>query len=94
MSRFWENKQPLLIEGMMPERALLRLKRAGIPVYDAKKCEKNQILFYVNRKDSEKVFAIYPKTWYNKAERGGYEVSSLGEKGVFVRLKKLEKRPE
>ena len=41
MSFFGELKEILLLEGLMPERALLRLRREGIAVYDAKKIEKN-----------------------------------------------------
>ena len=37
-------KVRFVIEGIMPERALLRLKRAGIAVYHVKKRQKNQIL--------------------------------------------------
>ena len=92
MSRFWENKQPLLIEGMMPERALLRLKRAGIPVYDAKKCEKNQILFYVNRKDSEKVFAIYPNVCYNNSINSAYFVRKAESVGIWKYIERAKRR--
>ena len=67
MSFFGELKEILLLEGLMPERALLRLRREGIAVYDAKKIEKNQILFRIKRKDSEKVFAIYPNVCYNNS---------------------------
>ena len=49
-------KDRFLIEGVMPERALLRLKRAGISVFNVKKPQKNQILFSISKKDSEKVF--------------------------------------
>ena len=47
--RFLENfvgermKVRFLIEGIMPERALLRLKRAKIAVYHVKKLQKNQM---------------------------------------------------
>ena len=50
--------QKIVIEGIMPERALSKLQREGICVYHAKKLKKNQILFRVNEKDAEKVFAI------------------------------------
>lgn len=86
-------KEIFLLRGREPEKALQRLKKAGIELFDVKKTQKDALTFCVKGKQGQKVFAIYPKTWYNKAERGGYEVSSLGEKGVFVRLKKLEKRP-
>ena len=84
MSFFGELKETLLLEGLMPERALLRLRREGIAVYDAKKIEKNQILFRIKRKDSEKVFAIYPNVCYNNSIKrigtplGGTEASWIG----------------
>ena len=34
-------KEKLLLEGLMPERALLRLRRAGIPLFQVKKVEKS-----------------------------------------------------
>ena len=49
------------IEGIMPERALLRLKRAKIPLYDIEKLQKNQLRLRVRRKDLYKIFSIYPK---------------------------------
>ena len=58
-------REKLIVEGVQPEKALLRLQKAGIDVFHAKKIKKNQILFTVSKKDSEKVFAIYPKMWYN-----------------------------
>ncbi|MDD6995353.1 MAG: sporulation protein YqfD [Candidatus Borkfalkiaceae bacterium] len=86
-------REKLRIRGREPEKALQRLKNAGIVLFDVKKTQKDALTFCVNGKQAQKVFAIYPKTWYNKAERGGYEVTSLGEKGLYVRLKRLEKRP-
>ena len=70
--------EKLLIEGAFPERALLRLKRQGISVFHAKKIKKNQILFSVKRKDSEKVFAIYQNVWYNIAEGCPYLLKRAG----------------
>ena len=35
----------LLLEGVMPERALLRLRRNGITVYNAKKSKKIKYIF-------------------------------------------------
>ena len=86
-------REKFLLRGREPEKALQRLKNAGIVLFDVKKTQKDALTFWVKGKQAQKVFAIYPKTWYNKAERGGYEISSLGEKGLFFRLKRLEKRP-
>ena len=74
---FGPPRDKILIEGLMPERALLRLRRVGIGVYNAKKIEKNQILFSVNKKDTEKVFAIYP-TLPEKWVRKGLPVFPIG----------------
>ena len=66
----------------MPERALLRLRRAGIAVYNAKKTQKNRILLSVNKKDIQKVFAIYPKVCYNISEYSPYTVRKIGAEGI------------
>ena len=58
--------QRIMIEGMMPYRALNRLKREGISLKNIKKSKKNQILITVDAKDVEKVFAIYPNMCYNE----------------------------
>lgn len=92
MSRFWKGRQRLLLEGIMPERALMRLKRGGIPVYDVKKCKKNQILFYVNRKDSEKVFAIYPNVCYNNSINSVYSVKKAGMTGIWKYIERAKRR--
>ncbi len=82
----------LEIEGVMPERALLRLKRAQIPLYDVKKTQKSRILLSVRRKDVEKVFAIYPNVCYNKNIQSPYCVRKIGATGIGFRLSKLTKR--
>ena len=41
----------VLIEGMMPYRALNRLRREGICLKNAQKVQKNQIIFTVDSKD-------------------------------------------
>jgi len=71
-------RDKLLVEGILPERAILRVKRAGISVYNAKKIRKNAILFSVNKKDTEKVFAIYPNVCYNKEGENGYRLARVG----------------
>ncbi len=65
----------------MPERALLRLKRAGIPLYKVQKPEKTRLLFEVKKKDLEKVFAIYPNVCYNNSTYRAYRVEELGSVG-------------
>ena len=80
------------IEGIMPERALLRLKRAQIGVYNVKKTQKNQILFSVKKKDSEKVFAIFPNPCYNNNVHSAYVAKKLGATGVWKTFERLKKR--
>ena len=77
---FGNFRQRLLIEGIMPERALLRLRREKIAVYNVKKRGKTQILLSVKRKDTQKVFAIYPNVCYNDNAYSPYSVKKLGEK--------------
>ncbi len=72
----------LKIEGLMPERALLRLRRARIPLYNVQKTQKNVILFEVEKKDREKVFAIYPNVCYNSSSYHPYVVTLLGGVGL------------
>lgn len=67
------------IEGIMPERALIRLKRAGIPLYDVNKTDKNKLLLRVKRKDMHKIFAIYPSL--DEDERRAYAVTKMGGVG-------------
>ncbi len=87
----WHGEK-FVLRGKTPETALTRLKNAKIDLYNVKKIENNAVTFEVKGKQARKVFAIYPKTWYNKIERGGYEVQSLGETGVVPRLNALKNR--
>ena len=64
----------ILIEGMMPYRALNRLKREGICLKNVKKCKKTQIVCSVDAKDVEKVFAIYPNMCYNGDRYTAYTI--------------------
>ena len=89
---FPNSKVALEIEGLMPERALLRLKRAGIAVYNAKKVEKNKILLCVKKKDVEKVFAIYPKVCYNIENYTPYTARKVGAVGIGKLLETAKKR--
>ena len=85
-------RERIRIEGIMPERALLRLKRAGIDVFHVKKPQKNQIVFSVKKKDTQKVFAIYPKVCYNITEYTPYTATYLGAQGVGRYLEKAKNR--
>ncbi len=64
------------INGIMPERALLRLKRAGIPLYNAQRVAKTQIRLRVRRKDLSKIAAIYPREG-DIEKRGAYTFSTI-----------------
>ena len=85
-------RERILLEGMMPERALLKLRRAQIPLFHIEKPQKNQILFHVMKKDVEKVFAIYPKMCYNKADYRAYHVQDLGAVGVGKYVEIIKRR--
>ena len=85
-------REIILVRGREPEKALQRLKNAGIDLFDIKKVQKDAVTFCVSGKQARKVFAFYPKTWYNKAERGGYEFSSLKKKGIGEAIGRTEKR--
>lgn len=78
---FFTLKEKILLEGVMPERGLLRLRRAGIAVFDGQKIQKNQLIFTVKRKDVDKVFAIYPNARYGNAIGSAYTAKRLGSVG-------------
>ncbi len=89
---FFTFRERFSVEGIMPERALARLKRAGICIYDAKKVKKNQILFSVSQKDSEKVFAIYPNVCYNISVYTPFVVKKIGAEGIARYAELIKKR--
>lgn len=70
------------IEGVMPQRALLRLRRAGIPLYHIQKTQKDCIRLKVERKDLPKVFALYPKLLEGQSGYSAYKVQKLGGVGL------------
>jgi hypothetical protein len=85
-------KRRLEFEGIMPERALLRLRRAGVDVFSVQKPQKNRIVFSIKKKDIEKVFAIYPKVCYNRNGSYPYSVRDLGGTGLEKYLDFFKKR--
>ncbi len=85
-------KHTLQITGVMPERALLRLKREKIALYNVKKPQKNAVVFSVERKDLQKVFAIYPKVCYNIDEYTPFTLTDLGAEGIGKVLETLKNR--
>lgn len=92
ISLFSWGKHVFCVEGENPERALLRLKNAQIPVYNVKKTQKNRILFRVNAKESEKVFAIFPNVCYNIGEYTSYTIRKIGTVGPVKYVEKLHRR--
>ena len=89
---FFKTREKIAIDGIMPERALLRLKRAHIALYNVQKPQKNRIVFCIDAKDSPKVFAIYPKVCYNNSGYTPYSARSLGLYGVGALVEKAKKR--
>lgn len=85
-------KVRLLLQGTMPERALLRLRRAGIAVYHAKKIEPKKLRLDVKKKDVEKVFAIFCGACYNISTYSAYTVTALGERGIYKYLRIVKNR--
>ena len=92
MIGFFKRLDAFVLEGQMPERALLRLRRAQISLYFVKKIEKNRILFHVKRKDSEKVFAIFCNVCYNSSVYTPYTVKSLGAVGAWKYIERVKRR--
>ena len=83
-------RKRILLEGMMPERALLKLRRAQIPLYRIEKPKPNQILFQVQKQDAEKIFAIYPKAGAENYR--AYQVEDLGAVGVGKWIETAKRR--
>ena len=79
---FWQRKEQISLQGVMPERALLKLRRAGIDLFHIRKTQKNELVFVVNKKDMQKVFAIYPNVCYNKNGTAPYVARHIGSVGL------------
>ncbi|MBE7067672.1 MAG: hypothetical protein E7381_00065 [Clostridiales bacterium] len=90
--RLFALRQKMAIEGVMPERALLKLRLAQIDLFDVKKPQKNRLVFTVARKDVQKVFAIYPNVCYNKNGYASYTAENLGAVGITKCLDFAKKR--
>ena len=82
----------VLIEGMMPYRALNRLRREGICLKNVQKAQKNQIICTVDRKDIEKIFASYPNVCYNSDKYAPYTARILPPTGRRKGWDLLKKR--
>ena len=88
----WSLREKVAIEGNNPERALFRLKQAGITLYNVKKTQKNEMVFSVDKKDIEKVFAIYPKVCYNRNGYAPYTTRLVRAEGLEKLLSFFKKR--
>ena len=63
----------ILVRGKNQAFLFERLKKHNIDIIKVKTVDENTIIIRVYKKDSEKVFAILGKTWYNKLIRlGGF----------------------
>ena len=76
-------KTRIRITGIMPERALLRIRRTGAPLYSVRKETPTSLVCIVRKKDLEKIFAIYPKVCYTIYGQSPYAVQTLGDVGVW-----------
>ena len=85
-------KKRVMIEGMMPYRALNRLRREGIFVENVKICQKNAIVFTVEAKDIVKIFAIYPNICYNGVGKTSFTVRVLPPTGIEKAVETVKKR--
>ena len=84
--------QRIVIEGMMPSRALNRLRREGICLKNVRKSKKNQIVVTVDAKDVEKVFAIYPNMCYNGGRYTAYTAHIMPTFGMQKWWNEAKKR--
>ena len=85
-------KTRMKIIGLMPERALLRLRRAEIPLYDIHKTSKDEITFCVWKRDEERVYSVYPNQAYDIGQYTPYTAASLGAVGVGKLFENAKKR--
>lgn len=84
-------KESFYIEGLMPERALLKLRRAGIPVYDVRKTNEKTLYIRVEKRDAERVFSIYPTAQSAGAE-SSFRTRRAPKKGLARWASCLKKR--
>ena len=90
MSIFAKIFHKIEIEGVMPERALLRLKRVGVPLYAVKKTAKNRLTLRLRKGDLERAFALFPN-----AKTDGfapYKLTDFGAAGLGGKIEKLAQR--
>ena len=82
----------LYVQGLMPERAIAKLRRTGITLYHIKKAAKDRLDFSVEKKDEPKVYTVYPPVLYqgNGYEKTAYRIGVLRKtdpiKNLFSRM--------
>jgi len=74
-------RERIRLTGTCPERALSRLTRQKIAVYDALKTDAKTIEFAVEKRDIKKVFEIYPRA--GSGAYGVYFVERLPARGTL-----------
>ncbi|MBE5745269.1 MAG: hypothetical protein E7355_03930 [Clostridiales bacterium] len=89
---FFPLRERLELQGLMPERALLRLRRAGIPLYDVRKTKSDTLRITVKKKDAATVFSVYPKGGDYATAYAPYVVRSVGYIGVGRYWETLKRR--
>ncbi len=75
-------KTQLTIEGLNAFQAIEKLKRADIPVFCARKTQKNEVTLEVRSKDFEKAFAILRSSCYNVKRTRSRGLSRLRQRCV------------
>lgn len=77
------------VEGLGVQRAVEKVRRAGIPVLSAQKTQKNSVRIAVEGKHRKKVFAILRGTCYNVTKvraRGAEKLAAAGKNLIGVAL--------
>ena len=78
------------IQGLMPERALLKLKRNEIPLYDVKKTAKDCLECTIPQSYLPTLFSIYPSFQQKTMHYSPFTVNDLGLIGAGRLLQKQQ----
>ena len=84
-------KVGLCLTGVCPERALSRMARSGITLFDVQKKDASTLHFFVKKADEKKVFALYPHVGYGQ-KNYAYATRRLPSKGGLKVIEKLKNR--
>ena len=80
------------LQGLMPERSLLKLKRNEIPLYDVKKTTQDSIECSIPQEYLAKLFAIYPSFNQSQTSYAPFTATDLGLTGIGKLFDRLHKR--